>query len=212
MLDPATPGSSAPPAPSGPRRVEVIGDSLTRQSNDHLARTLSDHGYLATIASKPRESLDRDFVQAALAASEARPSDVVVLATAANDALTEAGQSSWLGADGARDAYRTRLADAIRRFPGRCTVVVNARDVSPIFEPVQASLLNIDIEMVAAPFGDVVVVDWASISRAHTDDWFIADLEHFGLDPGTTADVLPGAQAYADAIADGVSRCPARTG
>jgi hypothetical protein len=213
--DAAGASATVPNAPRAegvtPTRVEVIGDSLIHQSHDLLVAALTADDHSPTIASKPSQPLGSEFIQTALAETETRPSDVVVLATAANDVLAEAHLAGAFGAEGARAAYRTLLTDTIARYPGRCVVVVNARDVSPLFNPAQADLLNADIEMVAAAHDNVVVVDWASASRSHTDDWFFADLEHFGPDPNSTANLLPGAQAYAELIADGVTGCRART-
>jgi len=188
----------------------VIGDSLIQQSRDRLVTTMTGADHAATIASKPSQPLSSEFIQTALAGAETRPSDVVVLATASNDALAVAQLTGSVGEENARAVYRQLLTDTIARFPGRCVVVVNARDVSPIFAPLQVALVNQDIDTVAAAHDNVVVVDWATMSRAHRGDWFVADLEHFGPDVSSTANVLPGAQAYADAITAATTSCAAR--
>jgi hypothetical protein len=200
-----------PPADRRPvRTVDVVGDSLVTQAASDLNERLAGAGLYATVVHRPRQDLGSAFVQDQLAAVRSRPpADVLVLATAANDALRNGDRSRADGADAAAGAFDELLDRSVAPFADRCVVVVNAReDIADIYRPDQARILNGRLRTAGDRHPNLVVVDWATASRSVPADWFASDQLHFGPDPNGPASGSGSSRAYAAAIIDGIGRCP----
>ncbi|MGZ4692283.1 MAG: SGNH/GDSL hydrolase family protein [Acidimicrobiales bacterium] len=220
-LRPSTPirsetptSTSSPPPPSsvptGPVEVKVIGDSLVSQSFQEQHDVLRARGYDVTVAASPGKPMSDPWIQEEVAEAAADPQlDIVVLATAANDNLANAGLAMEVGDRQALARYRALLRSTLARLGDRCVVLVDARDIeADYFAASYATRSNATLDQVAAARPGTEVVAWSDISRPHTTDWFVADGEHFhdrNLEPHPA-----GAAAYARAIADGVDRCARR--
>jgi hypothetical protein len=192
-------------------RVDVVGDSLVRQAGTELQHRLEAAGYRFTVASMPARDLGSSFVQEQLDGLDRHEGDVLVLATAANDATRHADRAERTGPVDADRTYEQSVRGAVERFGDRCVVVVNAReDVAQIYHPDHARLVNETLRRLAAVYGNLVVVDWAEESRSVPADEFVPDQLHFGPDPAAPAPGSGSAERYADAILAGIARCPGR--
>jgi hypothetical protein len=190
--------------------VAVIGDSLVFQTQTEQADALGRLGLDPRVYGRPSVPLSDGWVQGhLLAVADDRTVGTVVIATASNDNVEAATRAAAVGAPTAVAELRARLDAAVTELADRCVVLVDVRSTSAaVYSPGFASRTNATIADVAAAHpGRVVVVDWDGISRPHRADWFVADQLHFG-DVRTGADRhQAGADAYAEAIAAGVSRC-----
>jgi hypothetical protein len=209
---PLSPSSVATASPSPERRpgVAVIGDSLVFQTLTEQAAALGGRGFEPAVYGRPGVPLSDSWVQGYVAAvATDRTVNVVVLATASNDNLEASTRGSAVGPATAIAEYRARLEAAIDQLAGRCVVVVNVRSTSAaLYAPETAPETNASIAAVAAAHpGQVIDVDWDSISRGHHDDWFVGDGLHFDDITSGADRHQAGADAYAEAIAAGVSRC-----
>jgi hypothetical protein len=207
-----TAGGPTAASRSGPS-VDVVGDSLVTQASADLTDRLAAAGLDAAVVHRPAQDLGSTFVQEQLVRLRAgRPADVLVIATAANDALRDHDRSVMFGPGMSVEWFAEQVGLAIAPFADRCVVLVNAReDTAPVYHPDSARVVNGVLDRVGQRHPNVVVVDWAGISRRLPPDWFAADQLHFGLDP-TTASIGSGsAREYANAIVDGVHRCLQRT-
>jgi hypothetical protein len=189
--------------------VDVVGDSLVTQASGELREHLAAAHLRATVVHRPRQDLGSDFVQSQLAAVRERPrSDVLVLATAANDALRDRDRTQAGGVEAAAATFSELLDRSIAPFSDRCVVLVNAReDTIEIYEPAHARALNALLQAARARHPNLVLVDWAVESRRVPPDRFAEDQLHFGADPNTATTGSGSAQAYADAIVSGIHRC-----
>jgi hypothetical protein len=210
-------GSRAGPAPAaGPRHVEVIGDSLVRQAEPQLRAKLAGEGLTSAVVSSPGEDLSGSFVRARLRAITPDEGMVVLIATAANDSLRlldrpGAGSSAPAAARAAEADYERRLREILERYAPGCVVVVNARDrVSDLYHPDQTRQLNAVIARLEARHTNLVVVDWARLSRELPPAWFAADQLHFGPDPRVATPDSSSALVYAGALLGGVNKCMSR--
>jgi hypothetical protein len=205
-----TPLTPAPPKRTATEvlQVDVVGDSLIRQAAPDIRRRLNAAGFPTTIASEPRADLRSAFVQGRLDQIAATPGDVVVIATANNDAIIEARMAAETDQPTAQWAYRNYLGDTVHRFRDRCVVVVNAKeDMSPIYNPPQAMILNSNINDELTRRANMVIGNWGLWSRFLTPDQFMADLVHFGPDPTSSVGTLPSADAFAGTIEGAVKQC-----
>jgi hypothetical protein len=201
--------SHRPDVPGHAVTVDVVGDSLVTQAAAELTEQLAGAGLDATVAHRPRQDLGSDFVQGQLAGVRARrPADVLVVATAANDALRDLDRTLAAGPEVAAVAYTELLDRSLEPFADRCVVVVNAReDTADIYHPEHARIVNALLRDAHDRHRNLVVVDWAAISRAVPGELFASDQLHFGTDP-TVASVGSGsARAYAAAIVHGIRDC-----
>lgn len=210
MVGLATACKSAPP-PVRPAdkvlHVDVIGDSLIRQTVNRLGTRLTGFGYTFYIASDPSQAMDSPFVQGALASISSNNGDIVVVATASNDALAEALIASTKDEATAEAAYRKTLGNVYVKFANRCVVIVNARtDVSLVYNPVQAAIVNKNIVDESTNYGNAIITDWATTSHPMPTTYFSPDGLHFGPDPSVEG-TLEGANAYANAVVGGVDQC-----
>src|SRR5690606_13381930 len=115
------------------------------------------------------------------------PGDIVVLSTANNDAIVQARMATTMGQSDAQWAYRDFLGDTAHRFGDRCVVVVNAKeDMTPYYNPAQATTLNSNLRDERTRRANLVIADWAGRSRLVPRDQFMADQFHFGPDPTTS--------------------------
>jgi hypothetical protein len=190
--------------------VDVVGDSLVTQAEDELAGRLAARGFAATVVHRPAQDLGSAFIQEQLGAVRARPrADVLVLATAANDALRDDDRTRAMGPEAAARAFDELLDRALAPFADRCVVVVNAReDTAELYHPDHARLVNRRLARAPERHPGLVVVDWAVISHPLPGSWFAPDQLHFGPDPAGLAVGSGSAREYAAAIVDGVARCP----
>jgi hypothetical protein len=212
-LAPGGSGTDAGPAPSSPaltgssgRQVAIVGDSLVLQVRQPLHQAFSGAGWTVTVDGLPGQGLYSDQVQARLDAAAGTAAGVLVVATAINDAR---------GPDptpvtGAWESYRSELEALLRRFADRCVVVVNARDrVHPLYQPEAAVVINRELAGLADRYANLVIVDWAALSRDLPREWFAPDQLHFyGWPEVPEAPESAGAGAYVAAIVSGVTRCP----
>jgi hypothetical protein len=195
----------------GTLRVDVVGDSLVRQASTELRHLLEAEGYRFTVASMPAQDLASSFVQQQLDGLDRHEGDVLVLATAANDATRYAERGERSDMVDAAGTYQEFVRRAAERFADRCVVMVNAReDVSPIYHPDDARMVNESLRSLARLHANIVVVDWAEESRQVPPAAFAPDQLHFGPDPAAPTERSGSAQRYADAITAGITRCPAR--
>jgi hypothetical protein len=189
----------------GNHRVDVVGDSLVHQAITPLRERFEDAGYTGEVEGFPGQALSSGVVRNRLDLVATRPADVLVLATAANDARTKVTAAP--GAPAAA-AYRTAIAELLDRFADRCVVVVNARDrTDPVYLPARAALLNSALDQLEHERSNLVVVNWAERSRNLPTEWFSSDQLHFGGQAQTEQPDSPSSRAYVDAIADGVHDC-----
>jgi hypothetical protein len=208
---PASPGGAGGgPASGGRVTVDVVGDSLITQAATELTGRLEAGGYAATIVHRPAQDLGSWFIQQQLGAVRSRGrADVLVLATAANDALRDDDRTRILGPEAAARAFDELLDRALAPFTDRCVVVVNAReDTASLYHPDHAREVNRLLARAPERHPGLVVVDWAGISHPLPGNWFAPDQLHFGPDPGGLAVGSGSAREYASAIVDGVARCP----
>jgi hypothetical protein len=196
--------SDAPAVP----HVDVVGDSLVNQARGPIKRELEAAGYQASVVGLPAQGLASESVRARLDAAAGDGGDVLVVATTANDVRANAA------VDGRRPlapTYGEDITALLKRFADRCVVVVNARDqINALYLPERAVVLNSVLGLLAREQPNLVVVDWANRSRDLPKTAFSADQLHFGdpieaEQPGSSS-----ANAYADAIADGVRHCRSR--
>lgn len=204
VLTPAPPKRTAAEA----LHVDVVGDSLIRQAGPYIERRLVLAGFPNSIASEPRADLRSAFVQGRLAQAAAAPGDIVVIATANNDAIVEAQMAATIGQSDAQWAYRNFLGDTVHRFGDRCVVVVNAKeDMTPFYNPAQAAILNSNLRDERTRRANLVIADWAAWSRVVPADQFMADRFHFGPDPTSSFGTLGSADAFAGTIEGAVREC-----
>jgi hypothetical protein len=198
---PGGPGGASASA----RRIDVVGDSLIMQARRPLLERLDRAGYVSSVTGIPAQGLTAERIRARLDAAARTPADVLVVATATNDA-----RYSTL-AEGARPGsptYRDAIAALLFRFADRCVVMVNARDrTNPLYLPERAMVINGELADLERSHSNLVVVDWAGISRELPATWFSPDLLHFAADAEAEAPDSPSAHAYADALTDGIRRC-----
>jgi hypothetical protein len=189
--------------------VDVVGDSLVTQSAAELSDRLVAAGFASTVVNMPKQDLGSRFVQDELAAVRARPpADVLVLATAANDALRDHDRAASGGAGAAAATFADLVDRAVGGFADRCVVVVNAReDTAPVYHPDSARAVNALLFQARDRHPNLVIVDWAAVSRLLPGDWFALDQLHFGPDPAAAAEGSRSAREYATAIVDGVRLC-----
>lgn len=206
--------STAPldPPSATPGRVAVIGDSLIFQSADQQVDALRAAGWNPTVFGDPGKRIGDPTIRAAMV--EASGQDdvrVVVLATASNDNVANAQAADVLGTQVATADYRALIERQITILGDRCIVLVEVRDESSdVYRPSFAPTTNDVLREVASTRPNTVVVPWSDLSRAHRDDWFIVDMLHFSdalVGRPATETREEGRLAYADAVADGVSRC-----
>ena len=191
-------------------RVDVVGDSLVRQIGPELLDRLEAAGYQFSVASMPAQDLASSFVQQQLDALERHPGDVLVVATAANDAIRDADRAARIGDTAAALTYEGWVRRTVERFHDRCVVMVNAReDVSAIYDPEHARTVNARLRLLEREHPNLVVVDWAGGSRRVPSEDFAPDHLHFGPDPAVPAEQSGSARRYADAIIEGIRACPA---
>jgi hypothetical protein len=188
--------------------VDVVGDSLVTQAAVEIDAHLAGAGFAATVVHKPAQDLGSPFVVEQLAGVRARPpDDVLVLATAANDALRHHDRALAVGAE-AGAAFAEVVDRAVEPFADRCVVMVNAREeTSAVYHPDSARAVNALLLQARGRHPNLVVVDWAGISRTLPHDWFATDQLHFGPDPRVPSLSSESARAYAAAIVEGVRRC-----
>ena len=208
---PEAPASTEPPL-EVPVRVAVIGDSLIYQSVDQQAAALRAAGREPTVFGDPGRRLSDPTIRAALAGAAGDPAvRAVVVATTSNDNVANARRADEVGAGAAMAAYRAMLEEALAAFGDRCVVLVDVRDrAGELYRSAFAPTTNEHLRLVAASRPNTVVVAWSDRSRDHAEDWFVADQLHFSdaLVGHPATDVREaGRAAYADAIAEGVSRC-----
>ena len=203
--DPAVEGVAAG-SPEVPPSVAVVGDSLVFQTADEQRAALRDRGHVeVTVFGDPGQPMTAPTIGAHLDA--ALDADVVVIATASNDNVANAIRADEVGQAQALAEYHELLDRTLDRFDGRCVVLVDVRDVSSeLYRTSFAPQTNSELRRVAAERPHTVVVAWSDLSRAHGDDWFVGDRLHF--DSGTERRQA-GADAYADAVVDGVAGCGA---
>jgi hypothetical protein len=194
----------APPAPAR-RHIDVVGDSLVHQASAVLRSKLDEAGYDATVVGLPAQSLGSGPIRARLDEVARTAGDVLVVATTTNDAQTMVvvdGQPS------SAPAYREEITDLLYRFADRCVVVVNARDrINPVYLPERAAVLNAELAQMERLHDNLVLVDWAMLSRELPIEWFSPDLLHFGGRVEDEVPDSPSARVYAGAIVGGVRRC-----
>jgi hypothetical protein len=218
LVGPPTPGPAAAPAPSlrsvTGRRVDVVGDSLVHQASPLLRAGLGDAGYDATVVGLPGQSLVGEGIRARLdeVAGTGAGGDIVVVATTTNDVRsTPTDEPRQVTAALAPASYREQVTAVLTRFADRCVVMVNARDrTNPMYLPERASVLNAELARLQVWYPNLVVVDWAVLSRFLPDAWFSPDLLHFGRRAEDETPDSPSAKVYADAIVAGVRRCGPR--
>jgi hypothetical protein len=206
----APPATAAAPTTEPAASVAVIGDSLIFQTLTEQNDAISRRGFDPKVYGRPSVPLSDSWVQGYLAATaKDRTVRAVVIATASNDNVEAADRAAMVGQTAAIAEYRARLEATIDQLASRCVVVVNVRSTSAaVYSPKLAASTNAAIaDVAAAHAGRVVAVDWDSISRQHRADWFIGDGLHFEDLPSGGERRQAGADAYADAIAAGVSRC-----
>jgi hypothetical protein len=205
------PGSSGTAVRARAPKVDVVGDSLVTQSAAELSDRLTAAGLDATVVHRPRQDLGSLFVREQL--SEVRsgpPADVLVVATAANDALRHRDRTVAAGEAAASDAFREQLDRSLAPFADRCVVVVNAReDVSPLYHPANARMLNALLRQAWSRYPNIVVADWAARSRSVPGEAFAPDQLHFGPDPNAPSIGSGSARAYAGLIVESILECPA---
>lgn len=205
-----TPLTPAPPKRSATEtlQVDVVGDSLVRQAGPYIERRLHLAGFPAVIASEPRVDLRSPFVQGFLNQAAARPSDILVISTANNDAIVERRMADASDQNTAQWAYRNFLGDTVHRFRDRCVVVVNAKeDISPLYDPAQAATLNSNLRDERTRRANLVIADWALLSHYVPVDQFMADRFHFGPDPSSSFGTLGSADGFAATIEVAVRQC-----
>ena len=153
-------------------------------------------------------------IQARVAAVAVDPTiRVVVIATTANDNMVIAKRSSIVSEARALDEYQALVEHTLAELGDRCIVLVGVRDTSsPMYHPEFAQATNARLETLMVAHRNVRFVDWATISRSHSSDWFAPDLLHFADFPTGSDRHESGAMAYAAAIADGAATCGASTG
>lgn len=203
------PGSGAPNdgAPEGRRpRVAVIGDSLIEQSAAEQTTALRDAGWDPTVFGDAGKALTASSIQAAIVvAASDRDLRVVVLATTSNDNARAAERAEIVGDDEALGGYGATLRRALVLLGDRCVVLVDARDAAnEFYRGSFAARTNGELRRIADERPGTVVVAWSERSRPHPE-WFVADQLHF---VDVTSRHLGGLDAYAQAVRDGVSRCP----
>ena len=195
-------GDGAAVQPGRGLRVDVVGDSLVRQASTQLQAGLADAGFDYRVASEPGREMASAFVRGRLDDAAGVDGDILVLATAANDALVREPE----GDDGS--AYRREMGALAGRFADRCLVIVNARtQVSPLYHPHSAAAVDDDLRAVAAEHPTLVLVDWNEESTGLPASAFAPDGLHFARDPAIPAPDSPAAAAYARAIVSGAQRC-----
>jgi len=195
---------------STPRKVAVVGDSITNQSATALTEELGRHGYHASVSGINGAGIAQMTPALVSAVSPGGGADVVVAALGTNNAF-------FAAMDDQRheplDRSRADLDTAVRQLTdgpddhayapsARCVVWVNVNDHTPVLDlPTNGARMN---EAIAARLDaerakgrDVVLVDFASASRDQSG-WFLPDGIH--LTP-------TGQQAYARLIRQGVDRC-----
>ena len=214
---PESPGASKPlltsAAPTGAGSepsVAVIGDSLIFQTLAEQTDALRRRGFDPEIHGRPGVPLSDRWVKAQLdAVARDQAVRTVVIATASNDNVETSTRAVTVGPRAATAEFTARLEAAIDQLAGRCVVIVDVRSTSAaIYAPAFAPTTNAAIASVVAGHPtSAVEVDWDAISRPHRHDWFIADELHFEAIGTGTDRHQAGADAYAAAIADGVSRC-----
>jgi hypothetical protein len=172
---------------------------------------MNRHGFDADVLGDPGKSLEAPSITARVAAVAADPTvRVVVIATASNDNIVIARRSMVVSEARALDEYGTLADHTIAELGDRCIVLVGVRDKSsPIYQPDFARATNARLATLMAAHRNVRFVDWATISRSHSSDWFAPDLLHFADFPTGSNRHEGGAMAYAAAIADGAATCPA---
>jgi hypothetical protein len=192
--------------------VDVVGDSLSWQSETSIQSTLAEAGYTASVAANPGHSLVTTWAQRQLRSDLSDESaGVIVVETASNDAARLSEGTLSLS------AYRQLLDDLIGSASGRCVVIVDAKvSVTPAYySSASATLIDGVITNTASSHSNVRVVQWSRDVLGH-DSWFGPDLLHFapGLPATLTAADQPtaaaqnaGEKAFAAAIAAGVRSC-----
>lgn len=211
--------AAAQPAPPAidVRRAEVIGDSLIVSTADEQLAAVSALGFETVVRALPGVPLSSRFIQQSIDAAVG--SGVVVIATASNDNYSNYLESLVSGRPAAQARYREQLRLATERLAGSCVVWVNTRTtIGAYYRPEETRATNTTLADFVASQPEAWLVDWAAISEGHDQrDWFVADNLHFnrfyrdqyGFDVQDDSQRRQlGADAYAAAIADGVSRCP----
>ncbi len=206
--------------PSGSRPdVVVVGESLVQQIAPIEGQLLHEAGYRAAIVARDSEALSSPFVQTQVQRVVAAGTPIVVLETAANDAVQGAGTappSEWAPA---LARYRRTLAATLATLRHQCTVLVDTRVAGTskwyALDRIGPGVNDAIDEAARQHPGSVEAVRWSEESAPHGDDWFWKDGLHFGDPAHSNADWHDaGATAFAQAIAGGVERCAAdlRTG
>jgi hypothetical protein len=195
--------------------VDVVGDSLSWQSEVSITDTLKREGYSESLAVNPGHSLATPWAQARLKRDlQSHTAGVIVVETASNDSARIAEGSLSV------DSYRKLLDDLLKSASGRCVVLVNAKErVAPnYYSSSAAHLVNSVISTEALTHAHERIVDWNRDSQGHVA-WFGPDLLHFspGLPNTLTAATQPtgskqtaGERAFSQALVAGVRSCAQR--
>ena len=164
----------------------------------------------------PRDSvaLDSPFVQAQVQRAVAEGTPIVVLETAANDAVQGAGTAPPSEWGPALARYRRTLAATLAALSRQCTVLVDTRVTGTskwyAIDRIGPGIDRAIDDAARRHPHSVEAVHWSAESAPHGADWFWADGLHFGDPAHRNADWhAAGADAFARAIADGVERCAA---
>lgn len=193
-----------------PRKVAVVGDSITNQSSYAITEELGRHGYVASASGVNGAGIAQMTPALASAVSPGGGADVVVAALGTNNAFFAAMDDqrhedldrSIADLDDAVRQVTDGPADGAYAPSARCVVWVNVNDHTPVLElPTNGARLNQAIadrlEAERARGRDVVLVDFATASRDQPA-WFLPDGIHL---------TATGQQAYARLIRQGVDRC-----
>jgi hypothetical protein len=192
--------------------VVVIGESLVAQVAPLEQQLLQHHGYRAAVVSRDSKALDSRFVQAQIRRAVAEGTPIVVLETAANDAVEGAGTappSEWAPA---LARYQRTLAATLAALSHQCTVLVDTR-VTGTSKWYAIDRIGPGINRAIADAArrhprSVEAVQWSAKSAGHGVDWFWTDGLHFGDPAHSNADWHDaGATAFTGAIASGVDHC-----
>lgn len=180
---------SVPAAPTGPRTVTVVGDSLTVLGEQPVRQTLSDAGWFAALDAFPGRTTATQM--SALQAAAARDNDATVIALGTNDALAIAhGERSFRQVD-------ADIVEALDLFGDRCVVwVIPDRD--PERHGVEAGAgVDAIVAREASRRDTVHIADLAGVLDAHPE-YLDTDKVHFTGD---------GYEALASLMADALSAC-----
>lgn len=197
-----------------PRRIDVVGDSITLQSSWHRGRSWRAAG----VGLAPGDHVKREFWLSYrfedVRGPEAmrvggpvggRPS-VLVIAQGINNALSGPGGFGWDGTDAMAFAALLRLPS-----PRACVVVVLPQVGNAVAPEsrLQIEAGRADMAALASARPRTVVVDWGDVVARHPE-YLAGDgihLESTAAAPGQLADA-EAADAYAGLLWQGVHRCP----